>query len=91
MTPTFNSVDRAWALVEDTQPKPIHATWYLLYTGTSTDGRGPGVYVGRTTSKLTAYHHYQTERANPYSTGGVQIVTDTSNTFAHAFTDWDAF
>lgn len=50
-------------------------TWYLLYGGSSEDGRGPGVYGGRTTSVNVALYHAK-KIDSPYSTGYIQAVTD---------------
>ena len=52
--------------------------WYLLYGGASADGRGEGVYKGRTEIKSRAFTFYcEHIKDNPYSTGKVMIVTDT--------------
>ena len=51
--------------------------WYLLYDGSSPDGRGAGNYIGRTTDKKVAKAHFKKCAEDPYSTGGVTIVTDT--------------
>jgi len=48
------------------------------------------VYVGRTTDKTVAEKHYKQCRKNPYSTGKVQIVTDTSSEVAYAQTRWES-
>ena len=53
--------------------------WYLLYNGTSTDGRGIPVYCGRTTSEDEARRYLETTKT-PYSFGKVDVVTDTSIT-----------
>ena len=51
--------------------------WYLLYGGSSVDGRGDAVYKGRTIEKSEALAFYVKHiKDNPYSTGKVQIVTD---------------
>lgn len=63
-------------------------TWYLLYGGISEDGRGPGTYIGRTTNKAKAQKHDAVCRKDPYSTGKVVIVTDTTHTTATPWTDW---
>lgn len=52
-------------------------TWFLLYGGTSEDGAGPGVYVGRTTDPKVATNHNRNIKRDPYSTGYVLVVTDT--------------
>jgi hypothetical protein len=48
---------------------------FLLFSGDSPDGRGPAEYVGRTADPAEAYAHYQAVRADPYSTGGVTLLT----------------
>lgn len=53
-------------------------TWFLLFGGHSADGRGEGVYQGRTTDVTEAAEHMRLCVSDPYSTGGVQIVTDES-------------
>lgn len=51
--------------------------WYVLYSGSSEDGRGPGVYWGRTTSTMTALTFYRKNiKNNPHSTGRVVGFTD---------------
>jgi len=52
-------------------------TWYLLFGGSSPDGRGEGDYVGRTTDKKVAFKHFNRISKDPYSTGCVKIITDT--------------
>lgn len=54
-------------------PEP---TWFLLYGGTSVDGRGPGTYQGRTTDAALARRHYEQCRRDPYSCGYVMAATD---------------
>lgn len=66
-------------------------TWYLLFDGQSTDGRGSGEYIGRTTDKKRARTHYEACRKSPYNTGGVQIVTDGKIERASAWTRWEEF
>ena len=51
-------------------------TWYLLYGGSSGDGRGDGEYVGRTCNISVAARHYREISKNPYSTGYVTVITD---------------
>ena len=51
-------------------------TWYLLYDGSSTDGRGTPDYVGRTTDKSVAEKHANRCSENPYCTGYVLEVSD---------------
>lgn len=64
-------------------------TWFLLYGGTSEDGMGNGLYIGRTTSVLDAYKHYRNCVENPYSTGYVLIVTDSSSYRARSNMDFE--
>lgn len=54
----------------------IEETWYILYGGSSSDGCGPGEYVGRTTDLEIAKTHLATCLSNPWSTGYVTVVTD---------------
>jgi hypothetical protein len=51
--------------------------WFILYGGTSEDGRGPGEYLGRTTLLYVAKEHLDKCISDPYSTGSVQIVCNT--------------
>ena len=66
----------------------ITETWYLLFGGTSIDGRGGGEYIGRTTSKDVAHGHYLGCLKDPYSIGSVQIVTDIKTERAWSGTKW---
>jgi hypothetical protein len=50
--------------------------WYLLFDGSSTDGRGEPKYTGRTTHKELAKKHFKKVDKNPYSTGKVMIAND---------------
>lgn len=52
--------------------------WYLLFDGSSPDGRGEPKYVGRTTHKALAKKHFKKIDSNPYSTGKVLIANDFS-------------
>lgn len=54
-------------------------TWFLLFGGSSADGRGPGNYEGRTTDASVALKHFNKVQADPYSTGYVQVITDTES------------
>jgi hypothetical protein len=65
-------------------------TWFLLFGGTSPDGRGQPVFVGRTTDKAKARKHYAKCRKNPHSIGSVWIVTDSTFTMASFETNWGA-
>jgi hypothetical protein len=79
----------------DQNAKTKDPTWFLLYEGTSEDGRGPGKYIGRTTDKTVAFNHCKTQEENPYATGGVVAITDTkqismSVKYRSVFsTDWE--
>ena len=57
-------------------------TWFLLFGGSSVDGRSNGShcgpYEGRTTDRVVAQKHYREMRRNPYSIGEVRIITDDS-------------
>ena len=50
---------------------------YLLYSGSSSDGRGEGTYIGRTTDIDKAIEHFNLINKSTYSTGKVVCVTDT--------------
>lgn len=50
--------------------------WYLLYDGSSVDGRGDPTYKGRTKSKKKAIKHFKEVKSSPYSCGRVVIVND---------------
>ncbi|ATW62742.1 hypothetical protein SCBWM1_gp58 [Synechococcus phage S-CBWM1] len=52
--------------------------WFLLFSGTSVDGRGTGKYSSRTTEESVALSHLKNECSSPYSTGSVHIVGDDS-------------
>ena len=67
----------------------ITSTWYLLYDGSSPDGRGTPRYIGRTRNKLVAKKHYKDISKDPYSTGGVEYVTKTEKHQVNQWTDWD--
>jgi hypothetical protein len=69
------------------EPMP---TWFLLYGGTSVDGRGPGQYQGRTTDRAVARRHWDQTRKAPYSVGYVQAVTDSTTRRINVPADWDA-
>ena len=64
-------------------------TLYLLFDGTSEDGRGDGTYCGRTTDKSVARKHYDECKSNPYSVGKVIVVTDTIHEEVNFWYDWD--
>lgn len=50
--------------------------WFLMYDGSSPDGRGSAKYVGRTEDWEIARAFYDVNENNPYWTGYVEIVTD---------------
>jgi hypothetical protein len=50
--------------------------WYLLYSGSSVDGRGHGVYTSRTIDAVAAARHALACLQNPYATGYVLAVND---------------
>jgi hypothetical protein len=52
------------------------SAWFVLYDGSSPDGRGQGQFCGRTTDPHKALEHFKECKSNPYSTGSVLIVTD---------------
>ncbi len=54
----------------------IKEKWYLLYGGSSEDGRGPGRYEGRTVDHQEALLHFIKVKSSPYSTGRVLVITD---------------
>lgn len=59
-------------------PAPKLTSWFLLYGGSSEDGRGNPVYKGRTTQPDVALAFFRKNiKNNPYSTGNVTLVTDT--------------
>lgn len=55
-------------------------TWYLLFEGTSVDGRGQASYKCRTDVLAIAEAHKRRISKNPYNTGYVVVVTDTTYT-----------
>jgi len=63
--------------------------WYLLYDGQSTDGRGNAKYFMRTTDKHIAEMHYRKILKNPYSTGYVVILTDSTETRVSHISDFN--
>ena len=69
--------------------KDITGTWYLLYEGSSPDGRGFPVYIGRTRSKLIAKKHYTDTAKDPYSNGCVEFVTPTEKSQVNQWTNWE--
>ncbi len=61
--------------------------WFLLYGGSSEDGSGGGVYVGKTADPSVAREHAREVRRSPYSTGYVLVVTDTAVHRCHSVDD----
>lgn len=51
-------------------------TVYLLFDGTSVDGRGEPEYAGKTTHIKIAKAHFEKCRKNPYSIGRVMVAND---------------
>lgn len=49
---------------------------FILYGGSSADGRGEGDFESRTADPKVAYDHWRTIKGDPYSTGCVQVLTD---------------
>jgi hypothetical protein len=68
----------------------INETWFLLYGGTSADGRGFPKFQGRTTDPQLAFNHYTSCQKDTYSCGKVVIVTDSSEEQATPWTDWES-
>lgn len=64
--------------------------WFLLFGGSSPDGRGEPKFIERTTNKRKAKSHYKKCEKDPYSTGQVMIVTDGELEIANCDTSWDA-
>jgi hypothetical protein len=58
------------------KPNPCTSTWYLLYDGSSTDGRGSAKFIGRTLSEEFAKKHNEECKSSPYSFGYVEVVTN---------------
>jgi len=57
--------------------------WYLLYKGTSQDGRGHPSYAGRTQDPATARAFLTQERKSLYTISHVLVVTETSAVIAY--------
>lgn len=49
---------------------------FILYDGTSVDGRGTGNFLKATESKEEALVHYKNIKLDPYSIGKVQVLTE---------------
>lgn len=61
--------------------------WFLMYGGSSEDGRGPGQYLGRTFHPCHALTFYRKHiKGNPYSTGYITAVFDGHT--EHVDEDW---
>lgn len=54
---------------------PATTPWYILYDGSSPDGRGTADYVVRTLDEKVARKHHDLCNASAYSTGYVDIIT----------------
>ena len=54
----------------------VGETWYVLFDGTSADGRGDARFVGRTTDAVAAALHAKKCEKSPYCTGYVLKITD---------------
>ena len=65
--------------------------WFILYDGTSPDGRGSPQFCGRTTDPIEARKHFLKCDSDPYSTGRVRIVTDREEGIAWRLDDFDPF
>ncbi len=57
--------------------------WYLLFHGTSPDGRGGARYQERTENPEKARDFLRQERADPYTTS--YVVEITSHTYQHRY------
>lgn len=62
--------------------------WYLLFDGTSVDGRGPATYCGRTTDQTIARFHKKNCDNDFYSVGYVVVVTDDQHCRVFDDNDW---
>jgi hypothetical protein len=58
----------------------IEEAWYLIYEGSSPDGRGSPAFSYRTTDRARALNSLKEMRDNPYSNGYVIMVTDEEST-----------
>ncbi len=63
-------------------------TWFLLFDGSSPDGRGHAEFIGRTENSNKARDHYNQCKRNWHSNGYVQVVTDTRTFHADHLTNW---
>jgi hypothetical protein len=64
---------------------------FLLYDGTSVDGRGSGTYCGCTTNKVVAKRHWDKCKKNPYSTGRVLALTATEQQYIYSEKCWENY
>lgn len=86
---TFNQIGRVLGksadtcVVDEAQDIRINPDWYLLYNGTSEDGRGVPKYAGRTSNPYEALSFYRTQikKAGPYAIGQIKRFTDTGEDF----------
>ena len=65
-------------------------TWFVLMTGSSPDGLGSPSFYKRTTNKEEAIEFYKQEKDNPYSTGKVWFVTDSTMDVLFPWTDMES-
>lgn len=65
--------------------------WFVLYGGTSVDGKGEGNYCGRTTDVKVAKAHWEKCRGDPYSVGSVWVITDVWNRRINYDYEWEYF
>ena len=70
-----DGMDPDWKPAQAPNSNPCTSTWYLLYDGSSPDGRGTARYVARTLSKERAEEFYNVNKESPHWTGYVEIVT----------------
>ena len=71
-----DGMDPDWKPAQTIDPNPHTCKWYLMYDGSSPDGRGSAKYVARTLSKEHAEEFYNSNKENPYWTGYVDIITN---------------
>jgi hypothetical protein len=69
--------------------KMTEPTWYILYDGSSVDGRGNSDFYKRTTDKQEAIEHWEKCRNDPYFTGKVVAYTDTKEISVYFDYDWE--
>jgi hypothetical protein len=73
--------DKNKPVVEQVDVNNVHMhkepVWYVLYGGESEDGRGYGVYKGRTKSAAQALTFYRANiKNNPHSLGYIEALDD---------------